>query len=74
MCTYLSKFPVSDSGRKQVGPCLHKLSAFYDVPNKLPPFEMSDHDTVEDQPLARQAYPRCKLVLKSRALRMTISA
>ena len=32
---------------------------------------MSDHDTVEVQPLDRQAYPCCKLVLKSRDLRMT---
>ena len=37
----------------------------------LPPFGMSDHDTVKVQPLARQAYPCCKLVLKSRDLRMT---
>jgi hypothetical protein len=32
---------------------------------------MSDHDTVKAQPIARQAYPHGKLVLKSIYLRMT---
>ena len=47
------------------------LSAFYDVPKKLPPFGLSDHDTVEVQPLARRDGPRNKILLKSRDLRTT---
>ena len=42
------------------------LSASYDVPKKLPPFGLSDHDTVEVRPLARQDGPRNKILLKSR--------
>ena len=45
------------------------LSAFYDVPKKLPPFGLSDHDTVEVRPLARQNGPRNTILLKSRDLR-----
>ena len=41
------------------------LSAFYDVPKKLPPFGLSDHDTVEVQPLARRDGARNKILLKS---------
>ena len=48
-----------------------KYQACFEVPKKLPPFGMSDHDTVKFRPLARQANPRCKLVLKSSDLRMT---
>ena len=41
------------------------------MPKKLPPFGLSDHDTVEVQPLARRDGPRNKILLKSRDLRTT---
>ena len=47
------------------------LYTFYDVPNKLPPLGLSDHDTVALQPLARQNLPKNKILLKSRDLRAT---
>ena len=49
----------------------YTLYTFYDVPNKLPPFGLSDHDTVAVQPLARQNLPKNKILLKSRDLRAT---
>ena len=49
----------------------YTLYTFYDVPNKLPPLGLSDHDTVAVQPLARQNLPRNKILLKSRELRAT---
>ena len=49
----------------------YTLYAFYDVPNKLPPFDLSDHDTKAVQPLARQNLPKNKILLKSRDLRAT---
>ena len=42
------------------------------MPNKLPPFGLSDHVTVAVQPLARQNLPKNKILLKSRDLRATI--
>ena len=48
------------------------LYTFYDVPNKLPLFGLSDHDTVALQPLARQNLPKKKILLKSRDLRVQI--
>ena len=41
------------------------------MPNTLPPFGLSDHDTVAVQPLARQNLLRNKILLKSRDLRAT---
>ena len=49
----------------------YTLYTFYDVPNTLPPFGLSDHDTVAVQPLARQNLPKKKILLKSRDLRAT---
>ena len=49
----------------------YTLYTFYDVPNKLPPFGLSDHDTVAVQPLARQNLPKHKILLKSRDLQAT---
>ena len=49
----------------------YTLYTFYDVPDKLPPFGLSDHDTVAVQPLARQNLPKNKILLKSRDLRAT---
>lgn len=49
----------------------YTLYTFYDVPNKLPPFGLSDHDTVAVQPLARQNLPKNKILLKSRDLQAT---
>ena len=47
------------------------LNAFYDVPKKLPPFGLSDHATVEVQPLEREKLHSQKIVLQSRDLRAT---
>ena len=47
------------------------LNAFYDVPKKLPPFGLSDHATVEVQPLEREKLHSKKIVLQSRDLRAT---
>ena len=63
--------PFPSRGESKLDLIYTNLSAFYNVPKKLLPFGMSDHDTVKIQPIARQAYPRCKLVLKSSDLRMT---
>ena len=49
----------------------YTLYTFYDVPDKLPPFGLSDHDAVAVQPLARQNLPKNKILLKSRDLRAT---
>ena len=49
----------------------YTLYTFNDVPNKLPPFGLSDHDTVAVQPLARQNFPKNKILLKSKDLRVT---
>jgi hypothetical protein len=63
--------PFPSRGESKLDLVYRNLSVFFEVPNKLPPFWMADHDTVKFQPLAIQAYPRCKLVLKSSDLRMT---
>ena len=49
----------------------YTLYTFYDVPNKLPPFGLSDHDTVAVQRLARQNLSKNKFLLKTRDLRAT---
>ena len=49
----------------------YRLYTFYDVPNKLPPFGLSDHDTVAVQRLARQNLSKNKFLLKTRDLRAT---
>ena len=49
----------------------YALYTFYDVPNKLPPFGLSDHDTVAVQRLARQNLSKNKFLLKTRDLRAT---
>ena len=49
----------------------YSLYTFYNVPNKLPLFGLSDHDIVAVQPLARQNLPKSKILLKSRDLRAT---
>jgi hypothetical protein len=56
--------PFSSRGERKLNLVYKNPRAFFEVPKKLPPFGMSDHDTVKFRPLARQAYPRCKLVLK----------
>ena len=63
--------PFPSRGESKLDLIYTNLSAFYNVPKKLLPFGMSDHDTVKVQPIARQAYPCCKIVLKSSDLRMT---
>ena len=49
----------------------YRLYTFYDVPDKLPPFGLSNHDIVAVQLLARQNLPKNKILLKSRDLRAT---
>ena len=63
--------PFQSRGESKLDLIYTNLSAFFNVLKKLLPFEMSDHDTVKVPPIARHAYPRCKLVLKSCDLRMT---
>ena len=63
--------PFPSLGESKLDLVYTNLSAFYGIPKKLQPFGLSDHDTFKAQPIARQAYTRCKLVLKSRYLRMT---
>ena len=63
--------PFPTRGQSKLDLVFTNLSAFYDVPKKLPPFGLSDHDTVEVQPLARRDDPRNKILLKSRDLRTT---
>lgn len=47
------------------------LGAFYEVPIKRPNFGLSDHVTVEVKPLARNDFPKNKIIIKSRDLRTT---
>lgn len=63
--------PFPTRGQSKLDLVFTNLSAFYDVPKKLPPFGLSDHYTVEVQPLARRDGPRNKILLKSRDLRTT---
>ena len=63
--------PFPTRGQSKLDLVFTNLSTFYDVPKKLPPFGLSDHDTVEVQPLARRDGPRNKILLKSRDLRTT---
>ena len=63
--------PFPTRGQSKLDLVFTNLGAFYDVPKKLPPFGLSDHDTVEVQPLARRDDPRNKILLKSRDLRTT---
>ena len=63
--------PFPSRGESKLDLVYTNLSAFYNVPKKLLPFRMSDHDNDKVQPIVRQAYPRCKLVLKPSDLRMT---
>ena len=63
--------PFATRGQSKLDLIFINLSAFYDVPNTLPPFGLFDHDTVAVQPLARQDLPKNKILLKSRDLRAT---
>ena len=63
--------PFPSRGESKLDLVYTNLSAFYNVPKKLLPFRMSDHDNDKVQPIVIQAYPRCKLVLKPSDLRMT---
>ena len=63
--------PFPSRGESKLNLVYTNLSAFYNVAKKLLPFGMSDHDNDKVQPIVRQVYPRCKLVLKSSDLRMT---
>ena len=63
--------PFATRGQSKLDLILTNLSAFYDVPKKLPPFGLSDHDTVVVHPLSRQDRPKNKFLLKSRDLRAT---
>ena len=63
--------PFPTRGNSKLDLVFTNLSAFYDVTIKRPPFGLSDHDTIEIQPLARQNFPDNKYLLKSRDLRAT---
>ena len=70
-CNLKQIVPFETRGQSRLDLIFTNLSAFYDVPNKLPPFGLSDHDTVSVQPLARQDLPKNKILRKSRDLRAT---
>ncbi|EDO42661.1 predicted protein [Nematostella vectensis] len=63
--------PFPTRGNNKLDLVFTDLSAFYEVPIKRPPFGLSDHDSVEVQPVARQKFPDNKVLLKSRDLRST---
>ena len=70
-CNLKQIFPFETRGQSKLDLIFTNLSPFYDVPNKLPHFGLSDHDTVSVQPLARQDLSKNKILLKSRDLRAT---
>ena len=63
--------PFSTHGQSKLDLVFTNLNAFYDVPKKLRPFGLSDHATVEVQPLEMEKLPSQKIVLQSRDLRAT---
>ena len=63
--------PFPTRGQSELDLVFTNLSAYYDVPKKLPPFGLSNHNIVEEQPLARQNGTRNKILPKSRDLRTT---
>ena len=63
------KFPTR--GRNILDLILTDLDKFYDSPRKLPPFGLSDHDSVFVPPLARSQVPNPTYRTKSRDLRPT---
>ena len=67
-CNLKQIVPFETRGQSKLDLIFTNLSPFYDVPNKLPPFGLSDHDTVSVQPLARQDLSKNKILLKSRDL------
>ena len=63
------KFPTR--GRNILDSLLTDLHKFYDSPRKLPPFSLSDHDSVFLPPLSRSQVPNPTCRTKSRDLRPT---
>ena len=63
--------PFPTRGQSKLDLVFTNLNAYYDTPRKLPPFGLSDHATVEVQPLEREKLPSQKIVLQSRDLRAT---
>ena len=62
-CNLKQIVPFETRGQSKLDLIFTNLSAFYDVPNKLPPLGLSDHDTVSVQPLARQDLPKIRSCL-----------
>lgn len=58
-------------GRNTLDPVLTNVKEFYAPPIQRPALGLSDHFSVEVQPLVRSQQPRTKLIVKSRDLRPT---
>ena len=63
--------PFPTRGQSKLDLVFTNLNAYYDTPRKLSPFGLSDHATVEVQPLEREKLPSHKIVLQSRDLKAT---
>jgi hypothetical protein len=50
---------------------LTNIGSYYQKPKKLSPFGLSDHATIEIQPLTRSEFPKVSIKTKSRDLRPT---
>ena len=61
--------PFPTRGQSKLDLVLTNLSTYYDVPQKLSPFGLSDHATIKVQPLSRRNYLKDKFVVKSRDTR-----
>jgi len=58
--------PFPTRGQSKLDLVLTNLNTYYDVPQKLSPFGLSDHATIKVQPLSRHEYPKNKFAVKSR--------
>ena len=65
----LVKFPTR--GQNILDLILTNIGSYYQKPKKLSPFGLSDHATIEIQPLTRSEFPKVSIKTKSRDLRPT---
>ena len=56
-------------GTEMLDPVFINLSDYYDSPIQRPSFGLSDHFSVELEPLERSKQPNAKIIVKSRDLR-----
>ena len=65
----LVKFPTR--GQNILDLIMTNIGSYYQKPKKLSPFGLSDHATIEIQPLSRSEFPKVSIKTKSRDLRVT---